>query len=152
MNDAEFLADQLKRAYQGEAWHGPSLWELMTGVTAEQAGAKPIPGAHSIWELVMHTAAWLCAVRRRMAGELAELSPQEDWPRVDGGSEAAWQQALAALAEEQNQLALAISALPENSLKKGVPGRKYSVRFMLEGVTQHVLYHAGQIALLKKMV
>jgi hypothetical protein len=31
-----------------------------------------------------------------------------------------------------------------------VPGTEYSVYFMLHGVIQHDLYHAGQIALLKK--
>lgn len=94
----------------------------------------------------------MCAVRRRLAGDAAELSPQEDWPVIDGGSETAWRQTLAALDQEQNQLRDSISALSEGSLKSGVPGTKYSVRFMLEGVIQHNLYHAGQIALLKKML
>jgi uncharacterized damage-inducible protein DinB len=151
VNSVEFLADQLRRAYEGEAWHGPSLREVLAGVTAEMASAKPIPDAHNIWELVMHTGAWINAVRRRLAGDPAELSPQEDWPPIDGGSEAAWQQTLAALDEEQKQLRAAISSLPEAGLKSGVAGAKYSVRFMLEGVIQHNLYHAGQIALLKKM-
>jgi uncharacterized damage-inducible protein DinB len=35
-----------------------------------------------------------------------------------------------------------------------VPGKKgahYNFYYMLQGVVQHELYHAGQIALLKKM-
>ncbi len=152
MNDVEFLADQLQRAYRGDAWHGPSLREALAGVTAEQALAKPAPTVHSIWELVMHVGAWINAVRRRLAGELMDLSPAEDWPAIDGGSDAAWQETLSALDCEQSRLREAISALPEAALKSGVPGAKYSVRFMLQGVIQHNLYHAGQIALLKKMV
>jgi uncharacterized damage-inducible protein DinB len=152
MNDVEFLADQLQRAYRGEAWHGPSLRENLAGVTLQQARAKPSEAVHNIWEIVMHVGAWVCAVRRRLAGEILDLSPEQDWPAIDGGSEAAWQQTLAALDQEQNRLFEAIRALPAESLKKGVAGLNYSVRFMLEGVIQHNLYHAGQIALIKKMV
>ena len=150
MNQVEFLADQLARSYRGEAWHGPSLLEVLNGVTAQMASAKPIPGAHSIWELVTHIGAWIDAVRRRTAGDPAQLTQQEDWPATPGDIEEAWQQTLSNLDQEQNQLHAAIRALPETSLRAGVPEAKYSVRFMIEGVIQHNLYHAGQIALLKK--
>jgi len=48
------LEEQLERALEGEAWHGPSLLEVLEGVSAHQAAAHPIAGAHSIWELVLH--------------------------------------------------------------------------------------------------
>lgn len=48
------LAEQLARALEGEAWHGLSVLEVLAGITAEQAAAHPIAGAHSIWELVLH--------------------------------------------------------------------------------------------------
>ena len=152
MNSVEFLADQLERAHRGRAWHGPSLREILEGVTAKQAGARPVAGGHSIWELVMHIGAWVSAVRRRLAGEPLELAGEQDWPPIDGTSETAWQETLAALEREQAQLRDAIRSLPEANLKAGVAGQKYSVRFMLEGVIQHHLYHAGQIAMLRKML
>lgn len=152
MNDVEFLADQLQRAYCGEAWHGPALRQLLEGIGAEQAAAKPSAQVHSIWEIVMHAGAWVNAVRRRLAGEVVELSPEQDWPAIDGGSEEAWRRTLSALDDEQSHLREAIRALPEAALKSRVTETNYSVRFMLNGVIQHDLYHAGQIALLKKMV
>ncbi len=150
MNKVEFLADQLQRAYSGEAWHGPSLQELLRGITFEQAAAKPIPNAHSVWELVIHIGVWMAAARRRMAGDPAEITTEQDWPAVASASEAAWQQVLTALDREQNQLRDAIRALPEETLRKHVNGHPYSISFMLNGVIQHNLYHAGQIAVLKK--
>ena len=152
MNDVEFLADQLQRTYRGEAWHGPSLKETLADVAAEQALAKPNPAVHSIWEIVMHAGTWINAVRRRLAGEIVEPTPEQDWPAIDGGSEAAWLETLSALDCEQNRLREAITALPDTALKSRVASTDYSVRFMLQGVIQHNLYHAGQIALLKKMV
>ena len=152
MNNVEFLADQLRRAHEGQAWHGPALREILTGVTAAAASARPIPEAHTIWELAQHIAAWLGAVGRRLQGESVELPETEDWPPVRDTSEAAWLKTLADVDQETKRLQEAIAKLPEDALRKGVPGGNYSVRFMLEGVVQHHLYHAGQIALLKKLV
>jgi uncharacterized damage-inducible protein DinB len=150
MNQIELIVDQLQHAYSGKAWHGPSLQELLTGVSTEQALARPIAEGHSIWELTMHIGVWMSAARRRLAGDPAKLTPQEDWPLVDGGSPDAWRQTLAALEQEHNQLRAAVRSLPESSLENRAPGKNHSVEFMLHGVIQHNLYHAGQIALLKK--
>ena len=51
--DMEILADQIRRAFRGESWHGPSVLEVLAGVSAEDAAAHPIAGAHSIWEIVL---------------------------------------------------------------------------------------------------
>ena len=152
MNDVEFLADQLQRAYRGSAWHGPSVREVLAGVTAAQAAVKPAPGAHCIWELVMHIGAWISTTRRRLAGDTREVTAQEDWPAIESGNVEAWQQTLATLDDEHNQLHQAVRSLPEAALKTRLEGTDYSVRFMLQGVIQHNLYHAGQIALAKKLV
>lgn len=150
MNQIGFIGDQLQRAYAGEAWHGPSLQEILAGVTAEQALARPIAEGHCIWELTMHIGVWMSAARRRLAGDTVQPTPQEDWPLIDGGSAVAWQQTLAALQQEHTQLKAAICSLPESSLENQTPGKNYSLAFLLHGVVQHSLYHAGQIALLKK--
>jgi len=57
-SEAARIADQLRRAFDGDAWHGDSLFEILEGVTAAQTAARPITRAHTIWELVLHIAAW----------------------------------------------------------------------------------------------
>jgi hypothetical protein len=47
---------------------GILLFEILEGVTAARAAARPIGSAHTIWELVLHIAAWDGAVLRRMGG------------------------------------------------------------------------------------
>ncbi len=150
MEEIKRLADQLKRAYEGEAWHGPSLREVLAGVTAEMAAKKPLPHAHSIWEIVLHIAAWEKAVRRRLEGEVVTLSDEEDWPPVNDTSETAWKNALATLENDNRQLRETILRLNDARLNDIVPGKNYSAYYMLHGVIQHDLYHAGQIAILKK--
>ena len=51
------------------------------------------------------------------------------------------------------ELVRAVSQFPEARLSDRVPGKQgahYKFYYMLHGVVQHELYHAGQIALLKK--
>jgi hypothetical protein len=95
MTEIERILDQLKRAYEGGAWHGPSVREALVGVTAQQAHARPLPNAHSIWELVHHIAVWEIVGRRRLEGYRAEIdiSSTADLPGADDTSEPAWEQA-----------------------------------------------------------
>jgi uncharacterized damage-inducible protein DinB len=147
--ESKRIADQFHRAYAGGAWHGPALRQLLRGVSAKQAAARPLRGAHTIWELVLHITAWKKAVRRRLMGTALQLSPRQNWPPA-GQTDAVWRQTLKEMEQAQRALEQAVSRLPESRLKQIVPGKKSSVYFMLHGLVQHDLYHAGQIALLKK--
>jgi len=154
MTEAARIADQLRRAFDGKAWHGDSVFEILEGVTAAQAAARPIAGAHSIWELVLHIAAWDGAVRRHMTGVGVKVSAKKNFPPVTDTSEAAWAKALEHVRQVHEELIDTVEKFPEKSLSKPVPGKKgahYNFYYMLHGVVQHELYHAGQIALLKKM-
>jgi uncharacterized damage-inducible protein DinB len=154
MKETERIADQLRRAMQGEAWHGPSLKEILAGVTAQQAAARPIAAAHSIWEVVHHITAWENIVLRRIAGEaVKDVRVDVDWPPVGDPAErdeAAWQRARAALEVGNRKLCEAIAQWPDERLRERVPGKQDNFYLELHGIVQHDLYHAGQIALLKK--
>ena len=151
MNETIRINSQLKRAYQGEAWHGPSLRELLEGVTAEQAAAKSIPNVHSIWELVNHIITWEEIARRRLEGDPVSQIPDEyNFPPVTDTSEAVWQATLKKLEDGNKALREAIKKIDDQQLDEIALGTNYSIYFMVHGVIQHDLYHAGQIALLKK--
>jgi len=151
MTETHRINSQLKRAQEGQAWHGPSLRELLVGVTAEQAAAKPIPNAHSIWELVNHIIAWEQIASRRLEGEVNMSIPDEiNFPPVTDASEAAWQATLQSLEASHRSLRDGVKKIDDAKLEETVPGTSYSKYALLHGVIQHDLYHAGQIALLKK--
>jgi uncharacterized damage-inducible protein DinB len=148
MTEVERIADQMRRAYDGDAWHGTPLKKLLEGMTGERAAAHTVAGAHSIWELVLHIAAWQGVVRRRVEGEDAREPEEGDWSVVDGDDDAAWAAALEHLERSHTQLLDALSKLDDARLDEHV-GRA-SLYTHLHGIVQHNLYHAGQIALLKK--
>ncbi len=150
MNEVEHLADQLKKAFEGEAWHGPSLKEVLMNVTSNMAAAKPIKHAHNIWELVLHITAWHDAVRKRLAGLSVNLNDKEDWPPLEDISENAWAAAVENLGKSTNNLLKVLSAFDPSKLYDNTSGLNYTNYFLINGLIQHDVYHAGQIALLKK--
>ncbi|HEX8184215.1 MAG TPA: DinB family protein [Blastocatellia bacterium] len=150
MKELKAIEDQLKRAYEGEAWHGPSIKEILAGVTAEQASRHRITGSHNIWEIVLHIAAWEGAVRRRLEGDYVSEPAEGDWPTIDDTSEASWRETLAKLESNHMKLRETIAGLDGERLFEPLAEGKPSAYFTLHGIIQHDLYHAGQIALLKK--
>ncbi len=144
------IADQLRRAFEGDAWHGPALLELLQDVDGRTAAAKPIANAHSIWELVLHIAVWDWATLRRLAGEVCQPVGEANFPPVRETSTAAWRKAVTDAKRTHDTLVKTVAALPESRLGDRVPGKDYNFYHLLHGVAQHELYHAGQIAILKK--
>ncbi|MGB7584772.1 MAG: DinB family protein [Terriglobales bacterium] len=153
MSECARLADQIRRAFEGEAWHGDSVLELLANVDAKIAAAHPIKGAHSIWELLLHIAAWDDDVLRRAGGIVVELSDEENFPPINDASETAWRKAVEHVKGKHAALVKGVAAFPDSRLFDPVPGKPqkyYDHFYMFSGIVQHELYHAGQIALLKR--
>jgi uncharacterized damage-inducible protein DinB len=150
MREVERIADQLWRSLQGEAWHGPALMELLRDVKAAEAIEHPVSGAHSIWELVGHATAWSRFVERRLQRDEYVVSDAENFPAVADVSEGAWEESVRRLVAVTEELRDRILVLDEDQLEQTVVGKKISVYSLLHGLVQHNLYHAGQIALLKR--
>ena len=149
-SEAANIADQLKRAFDGSAWHGPALLEILADVDAAAAAARPIANVHSIWELVLHIAVWDRSGLVRLGGEKYQPSGDDNFPPVAKTSEAAWRKAVTDVKKTHEKLVRTVNALPDARLWDRVPGKRYDFYHLLHGIAQHELYHAGQIAVLKK--
>jgi uncharacterized damage-inducible protein DinB len=144
------IADQLRRAFDGKAWHGPALLELLEDVDAATAAARPIADVHSIWELALHIAVWDAAGCRRLNGEKTQPKGEDNFPLVPAPTPANWRKAVRQVTNAHRMLVKMVEALPNSRLGERVPGKRYDVYHMLHGIVQHELYHAGQIAILKR--
>lgn len=152
------LADELRRMYEGGAWHGPSVCEALSDVTAAEAASRSLPGAHSIFELTHHIAAWTGEVTRRLRGGTPSEPEDGDFPakgeRVDKPK---WEATKALLQARNAELVTAILAFDPSRLDEAVGGAgtgpaesRATYRTMLQGVVSHDAYHAGQIVILRK--
>jgi uncharacterized damage-inducible protein DinB len=147
------ILDELRRAWDGDPWHGDPVRAVLAGLTAEQSAARPLPGAHNAWEIVLHMTAWTREVTRRLRDRVAREPEDGDWPSMRGD----FGQAVDALAAAHAALIEAVADFPPAELDRVVgeardrplgAGVTYAV--MLHGIAQHHAYHAGQIALLRK--
>jgi uncharacterized damage-inducible protein DinB len=152
MSELRRIADLLDRVGSGDAWHGSPVDATVQDLPARQAAMRPIANGHTIWELVLHIAVWQRVVARRLRGEEFEPSPAQDWPRAPEPTEQAWRDAVRDLRTARAELRREIERFDEKRLDATVQGKNYSFHVMLHGVIQHDLYHAGQIAILRKGV
>ena len=152
-----FLASQVHLAHDGPTWHGASLAENLRGIDAERAAARPIPEAHSIWEIVLHVTGWTDEVARRLREGDPRLPKSGDWPDVGPASDAAWSKALDGLEASHRRLGDAVGHFAEDRWSEPVGeardaplGTGVSCAEMVAGLVQHDAYHGGQIGLLRK--
>lgn len=151
------LAALLRKSHSAEPWHGPGTADLLADVPSTAAADRPVSGAHSIWEIVLHMTAWQREVVRRLGGAEPQSPEDGDWPPPPKPSPKAWDRARAELGESLEDLAAAVAALSDDDLRVLVGstrdlalGSGVTRAEMVAGVLQHNAYHSGQIALLRK--
>ncbi len=157
MTRIERLIDQLERGFRGDPWYGGSVLRVLDGITAETAAARPVRGAHSIWELVLHMTGWKREVLARFRGATAGEPVGGDWPAAPGRDGAAWRAALADLTAAHEELigelrgsTDAVLDAPVRDERNPALGTGLAQWQTLQGILQHDIYHLGQIALLKR--
>lgn len=155
--DRDLLRSQVHAAVDGDPWHGPPLVRLVAALSAEQAAARPVPAAHSIWQLVLHVASWQREVARRLRGNVWALPEDGDWPEPGAVTPAAWAAAVAHLDATRRELDAALAAATDADLDRRVGsernpvlGSGVTLREAVLGILQHDAYHGGQIALLRR--
>ena len=157
MNEGDFILKELQKGHAGDPWHGPSRASVLADVTVDEAARRPGVEGHTIWELVLHMAAWTREVSRRVR----EGNPGEpaagDWPPMGAHAESRWQMAVDDLTTAHAEVSDAIRALREGQVdeKIGVErdaprGSGVTHREMLHGLAQHDAYHTGQASILKR--
>ena len=153
------ITDQLVRAHAGDPWHGSPVVAVLNGVTAAQAARRPPNGAHSIWELVLHMTGWRNEVAARITGKEASDPEGGEYPAIGKPTSERWTAALGALAAAHRRLVDVTNGLTNDQLlrptkdpRNDPPGPGATAYELLHGIVQHDAYHAGQIAILKRIL
>lgn len=144
----------IDEGFSRAAWHGPNLLGSLRGVTLEQLLHRPRKRGHNAWELAVHCAYWKYAVRNRLVGGprgAFALEGSNFFPREDGLTLSDWRRDRALLVREHRALRAVVAALDPSLLDRTVAGSRHTVRRTVMGIAAHDIYHAGQIALLKRL-
>jgi uncharacterized damage-inducible protein DinB len=157
MTEVDRILDQLQRAFDGDAWYGPSLNDALDGVDARQAVKRPIAEGHNIAEITRHAAAWTREIARRLRSGVAQDLEEPDWTETAAITDDEWAALQDALDAAHAALVAEVERLTDADLERMIGderdralGSGISRYVMLHGLVQHHVYHAGQISLLRK--
>ncbi len=147
MRRVERMLLQLNANFDGNPWHGTSLRRIVDGIDDAKANAHILANSMTIHELLAHVTAWNEIVAKMIGGEVVTVTPEIDFPKVDG---VAWADTVARLERAHTKLIDAVARMKDSDFDAIVPGKKYDADTLLQGILEHNTYHAAQIALLKK--
>ena len=148
MHQTQQIADSYCAATVKAAWYGPSLAELLAQISPELATTSPVPGSHSISELLQHLLLWNERIRNTSdSNSLPRWQPEKEWaePPIP------WNELVSRWNQSRELLEEKIRNFPIEDLAKQVAGRSYPYETMLHGIVQHAIYHSGQIAMVLSM-
>ncbi|MDQ1404992.1 MAG: hypothetical protein QOG55_621 [Acidobacteriaceae bacterium] len=144
MSQTQRIADSYRAATVKGAWYGPSLAELLAQISPEVATTRPVPGSHSILELLQHLLLWNERIRKTSdSNSLPPWEPEKDWAEPP----IAWNELVSRWSQSRERLEERIRNFPIEDLTKQVPGRNYNYETLFQGVVEHTIYHSGQIAM-----
>lgn len=157
MNEAEQLGRELDATMNGDPWYGTAVSRILDGIDAKRAARHPIEHGHSIWELVLHMTSWVNEVKRRLDGGTHGEPLEGDWPAVRATTAEAWKEAVSTLRTAHTDLSRTLAAHQADLGRQvaggqvDAAGQPVTLYQTVVGILQHDAYHAGQIALLKKL-
>jgi uncharacterized damage-inducible protein DinB len=153
MDEIDRIADQLARVFDGDPWYGPSVADVLGGLTPEAAAHRPIPQAHTAWEIALHMTSWNREVLRRLKTGVSRDPEDGDWPEEPEATEENWRWTVERLEQSFRELLAAVRAFPAERLgeERDRPlGSGVSFFVLLHGIVQHNVAHAAQMSLLRK--
>jgi uncharacterized damage-inducible protein DinB len=152
MAEIDRIRDQLSRSFNGGAWHGPAILEVLDGVAAKQAAKRPIENAHTIWEILLHLSTTTGEVLARLTGEgRFDIPLEEDWPvQPPEPTDEAWYSDIERLRILHAEMTQGLSRINDSHLDEPILDGFSSTYITIHGQVQHNIYHAAQIVLLKK--
>lgn len=159
MTISEQLKQELEKVLWGDPWYGPAVYPIIEQVGFEAAFEKPPGAVHTIAGIVLHMLSWTEEVMDRLNGLNAQLPSSGDWPDPGTPDEQKWQTYVNDLKLVNVNLLGVIQNFPEEDWD--VPykderntelGTGISFEELVRGLIQHHIYHAGQIALMNRMM
>jgi len=157
MSTAEQLEQELTKVLSGQPWYGLPIYDILSQVTFETAYEKPVKGGHTIAEIILHMLSWTEEVLDRLNEKPASLPLSGNWPETDAPDEQKWQMWIDDLKLVNVNLVKTIRDFPEEKWNELIIDEREgqhptTYKELVEGFIQHQIYHAGQIALLNRMI
>jgi uncharacterized damage-inducible protein DinB len=152
--ETRYIIKTFESTLTGQPWFGRSVYALIADIDESKIHTRPNTESHSLIELLWHMNTWaeftLGALENRTVEDLKDIEAN-DWRQINPEIHT-WKKGIEQLkAMHENIIKILTKKTDDNFLKAIVPNREYNFRFLLNGLIQHNIYHAGQMAYLKKI-
>lgn len=152
-NKVKSFAAHHAQVWSGQPWYGTDCKTGMSGISPALAVHR-VSGQHNIAEITHHMTQWKKFALEKIKGNAhfdIQFQGEEDWKTIDQLDEVAWNQIIDSFNEVSQSLIDQLNLKEDSLLEQIVPGRKYTYTSLLQGITEHDIYHLGQILILKKI-
>jgi len=152
-SELEHIVHNLEECFDGKPWYGISMMEKLDSINWEIVNDK-MYGSKTIAVLVQHIINWRIFLLRKLEGDEAYdlvIDGPMDWTDTHIENEQEWEDLKLQLRQTQSALLEKLSVATAALLERQVPGKKYTFLPILTSISQHDIYHLGQIAMLNTM-
>lgn len=147
------IVHHLRECFEGRPWYGDSLMGKLDSLDWQYVNERRY-GKKSIAVLVRHIINWRVFVLKKLEGDLEYdliIDGPNDWTEINIPNEGEWEALKSELKRTQEAILHILSKSSDDLLEKKVPGKKYTFGNVLPSISQHDIYHLGQIAMLYAM-
>ncbi|MBI3135049.1 MAG: DUF1572 domain-containing protein [Bacteroidetes bacterium] len=146
------LAKHFREIHFGGNWTCANLKDTLADVTWQQATTK-IYGFNTIATLAFHVNYFVVAAQDVLQGKPLNANDKYSFDHPPIQSQDDWEKFQHKLGADAEQVAKLIEQLPEEKLWEDFTDKKYGNYYRnIHGIIEHLHYHLGQIALIKKLL
>ncbi|MBI1343957.1 MAG: hypothetical protein GC171_13570 [Terrimonas sp.] len=152
LNETRHIANSFKDILEGEPWYGKPVYTILEEVEETSAEKTINPGDHTMMDLLRHMISWAGFTLSLLRQDKEKAAAYEtlDWEKT-GESQTRWADALRQFKDIHHAIIQDITTRENDDFLNDIaPLRTYSFRYLLQGLLQHNIYHAGQIAFIHK--
>lgn len=139
------IIDNIDTVFRGDAWHGPSVMEIINSLPESKLNETQSFSKQSIVQNIFHLTAYRRYVLEKLKDNIhfALETDEQNWGTPEELANP--HQLKKNLVDLHNQLIQKLEQLDDDILDKNVPGEYYNFYTLLNGLIQHDTYHLGMI-------
>lgn len=150
----ENIIGQLRDIQSGITWYDDNFEKKIASLPEEKVFERPIPEIHSVAELISHIWVWRMDTIKKFKGLQSNLTIEspENWKSNEELRIIGWEKLKSDLTKSQIELTNLLADKTDDYLENNQYEGKYSLKYMVEGIIHHDLYHLGQIGITIKLL
>ena len=152
INFSQQIANHLRKVYFGGNWSDSNLKDNLEGLTWQQA-TTAIYKLNTIATLAFHVNYYVAGVAKVLEGGALAIRDKYSFDHPPIHSQEDWEKMLQQIWADGEHFAQLIEKMPESQLREIFTDEKYGTFHQnLLGIIEHLHYHIGQIALIRKII